>query len=327
MLADELSWIAEVTRATRARRGERIQSLWGGYGEIFRVDLTGAEVESVIVKRVEPPARSREHDASHRRKVRSYHVETEWYRSWARQCDDTCRVPRLLGAQVAGDRWLLVLEDLDAAGFAERRRSPKPAEVDACLAWLAAFHGRFLGVTPEGLWKVGTYWHLATRGGELAIIADDALRNVAPAIDRALRAAAFQTLVHGDAKPANFCFARGGSAVAAVDFQYVGGGCGMKDVAYLLASPGRHDAQAEQRHLDGYFSRLRAAVAARGVDVDVDALEDEWRALYPLACADYYRFLAGWAPDHWRSEAHGQRVVREVLRALRTATRTPDGRR
>ena len=212
-------------------------------------------------------------------------------------------------------------------GLAERRRSPKPAEVDACLAWLAAFHGRFLGANPEGLWKVGTYWHLATRTDELPLIADEALRDAAPVIDGALRAATFQTLVHGDAKPANFCFARGGSAVAAVDFQYVGGGCGMKDVAYLLASPARHDAQAERRYLDGYFTRLRAALTLRGDRVDADALEREWRALYPLACADYYRFLAGWAPDHWRSEAHGQRVVREVLRALRTAARTPDGRR
>lgn len=313
----DLRWIAEVTNAERARQGERVQSLWSGYGAIFRVALTGAAMESVIAKCVEPPPRSRDDSASHRRKVRSYHVETAWYRTLARQCDDACRVPRLLGAHATGDRWLLVLEDLDAAGFAERRRGPKPAELDACLAWLAAFHARFLGVAPEGLWKVGTYWHLATRTDELPIIVDEALRSAAPAIDRALRAATFQTLVHGDAKPANFCFARGGSAVAAVDFQYVGGGCGMKDVAYLLASPGRYDAQAEQRHLDGYFARLRAAVAARAEGIDVAALEQEWRALYPLACADYYRFLAGWAPDHWRSETHGQRVVREVLRTTR----------
>ena len=313
---DELAWIADVTHASRVRKGERVQSLWGGYGEILRVRLEEANAESVIVKRVVPPARSRDDTASHRRKVRSYHVETAWYRTLARRCDDACRVPRLLGAQVAGDRWLLVLEDLDDAGFAERRRTPKPAEVDTCLAWLAAFHARFLGAAPEGLWNIGTYWHLATRAEELPVIADEALRSAAPAIDRALRGATFQTLVHGDAKPANFCFARGGSAVAAVDFQYVGGGCGMKDVAYLLASPGRYDASAEQRHLDGYFARLRAAVSARGDGVDVAALEHEWRGLYPFACADYYRFLAGWAPDHWRGEAHGQRVVREVLRTL-----------
>jgi len=318
----ELRWIAAAAGAERARKGERIQSLWGGYGEIVRVHLTGARIRagsdraSVIVKRVEPPARSRSDSASHRRKVRSYHVETTWYRTLARRCDDACRVPRLLDAKVTGERGLLVLEDLDAAGFAERRRRPTSAELASCLAWLASFHARFLGVAPEGLWKVGTYWHLATRRGELAVIADAALRSAAPTLDRRLRDAAFQTLVHGDPKPANFCFAPGGRAVAAVDFQYVGGGCGMKDVAYLLAGPDAYDSQDEERQLDGYFAHLRRALVARGAGGDADALEREWRSLYPLACADYYRFLAGWAPGHWRGQTHGQRVVRDVLRTL-----------
>ena len=41
--------------------------------------------------------------------------------------------------------------------------------------------------------------------------------------------------MHGDAKLANFLFTSDHSQVAGVDFQYVGGGCGMKDVAYLLS--------------------------------------------------------------------------------------------
>jgi hypothetical protein len=32
MDGDELAWIAEATGATSARRAERIQSLWSGYG-------------------------------------------------------------------------------------------------------------------------------------------------------------------------------------------------------------------------------------------------------------------------------------------------------
>ena len=316
-MPDELLWIAKATGASSVRKGERIQSLWSGYGEIFRVHLTGADVPSAIVKWVQPPTRLRASDASHARKCRSYHVETAWYRTLAKQCDSACRVPALLDSQVSNDHWQLLLEDLDAAGFPERRHSPKAAEVDRCLSWLAAFHARFLGVPPDGLWKTGTYWHLATRPDELAATEDAALREAAPLLDRKLRECVFKTLVHGDAKPANFCFAPGGRGVAAVDFQYVGGGCGMKDVAYLLSSPSGGGAEAmEQRHLDTYFRHLREALAPRRESIDVDAVESEWRALYPIACADYYRFLAGWAKEHWKRDRHGQRVTREVLRGL-----------
>lgn len=312
-MSHELDWVAQVTGATSARRAERIQSLWSGYGEIVRVALTGADVETVVVKSVQPPARLRgaKKDTSHARKCRSYDVETAWYRTFASRCDDTCRVPRLVGAQSAREEWLLVLEDIDAAGFPERRRDPGPSGMDACLRWLAAFHARFLGVAPEGLWKNGTYWHLATRQDELAAMDDDELRSAAPLIDQKLRACAFQTLVHGDAKPANFCFARGGAAVAAVDFQYVGGGCGMKDVAYLLI-----DDVAEARWLDVYFAHLRGALDLRPERVDAEGLEREWRALYPIARADYHRFLAGWAKEHWRRDTHAQKLTRDVLRTL-----------
>jgi aminoglycoside phosphotransferase (APT) family kinase protein len=174
-----------------------------------------------------------------------------------------------------------------------------------------------VGVAPEGLWQTGTYWHLETRRDELASIEDAALREAAPLLDQKLASAAFKTIVHGDAKPANFCFSPDGRAVAAVDFQYVGGGCGMKDVAYLVSGGEGADADAvEARHLDTYFVHLRSALARRQDPVDADALEAEWRALYPIACADFARFLAGWAKDHYASAPGYQRMVRRVLRSL-----------
>lgn len=282
-----LAWIAEETSATRARRGARIQSLWGGYGELWRIELTGAATESVVLKWVKPPALSaRETSFSHRRKCRSYQVETTFYRRFALRCDATCRVPALLASKSAHESWTLLLEDLDASGFPARRRMLARAELEACLDWLAAFHARFLGVAPEGLWREGTYWHLATRPDELARVQDPAVRAAAPEWDRALARCRYRTLLHGDAKPANFCFSSHGRDVAAVDFQYVGGGCGMKDVAYLLDGEA-HTARA----LDHYFRQLRAALPS---EMDADALETEWRALYPIACSDFARFLAGW---------------------------------
>ena len=285
----ELAFVAEATGATRATHEEHVQSLWGGYGELFRAGLTGTEPATAIVKWAKPPALGgREADAGRARKSRSYDVETAFYRTLAPRCDDTCRVARLYGAQKRDGEWLLVMEDLDAAGFPRRSRDPRGADLDACLGWLASFHARFVGEAPDGLWKVGTYWHLATRQCELAKLRDPAMKARAPELDRLLREARYRTIVHGDAKPANFCFASRGHAVAAVDFQYTGGGPGIKDVAYLLHGASR---PIVERGLDAYFNRLRAALAP---PVDGEDLEREWRALHPVAVADFERFLAGW---------------------------------
>ena len=93
-------------------------------------------------------------------------------------------------------------------------------------------------------------------------------------------------MVHGDAKPANFLWNAQQQTVAAVDFQYTGGGPGIRDVVYLLGT----DDPVDPR-LDPYFERLRAALKP---DIDAAALEREWRALVPVAAEDFERFLAGW---------------------------------
>src|SRR5690606_28569084 len=115
----------------------------------------------------------------------------------------------------------------DASGFGGRRQQLTDTEITACLRWLAAFHALFMHEAPVGLWEVGTYWHLATRPDERAAMQDLELRHAADAIDRTLNSASHQTIVHGDAKVANFCFASDRGAVAAVDFQYVGASAGV----------------------------------------------------------------------------------------------------
>jgi hypothetical protein len=278
-----LDWICEATGARRATRRERIQSLWSGYGEVFRVVLENGPAPTVVVKRVAPPESVRG-TASDTRKRRSYDVEHTFYRAFAPRCDDSCRVARLIASRITDGEWWFVLEDLDAAGFSERRDPAQGVWLDSCLAWLAAFHARFIGEPCTNLWREGTYWHLATRLDELAAVRDPTLRDVAATVDAQLSGARYQTLLHGDPKEANFCFTRDGRAVAAVDFQYAGRGCAMKDVAYLLH--GHADS-----HLETYFRYLLPLVQR---DLDVDALEAEWRALFPVAQLDFKRFLAGW---------------------------------
>jgi len=264
------------------KRVELVQTLWGGYGELWRVRL--ANGTPAVAKIVHPPATAH-HDAGFERKLRPYAVERAFYQGPASRFDHTCRVPVLPGLE--GDT--LVLEDLDAAGFTGRSDDARPAELDACLAWLASFHARFLGERFAELWPTGTYWHLDTRRDELGNIRDAALLAEAPVLAARLAGARHHTLLHGDAKDANFCFAPG-PLVAAVDFQYTGHGPGIVDVAYLLH--GRSDVAP----LEAYFAHLRHALSARLDCDDIDGVIDEWRALYPTAVRDFERFLAGWRP-------------------------------
>ena len=322
---------AVVVRASGAQAvvgTQVVQRLWGGYGQIVRYQLEGGPQPSVIVKHVRWPD-ERDHpygwtsDLSHERKLQSYRVETAWYDRYARQCSDGCRVPRCLALETRADEVIIVLEDLDASGFAGRRQHLGSdheivAEIDACLSWLASFHATFMGERPDGLWVTGTYWHLDTRPDELAALEDGPLKAAAATLDRRLATSPFQTFVHGDAKLANFCFDADGRHAAAVDFQYVGGGCGMKDVAYFISSCLDEDEseRMEQALLDRYFELLAAALERSGKEVDFAALEEDWRALYPVAWTDFYRFLQGWSPGHWKLHRYSERLAGQVLDSL-----------
>lgn len=288
-----LDWVRSTMGAASTTTVVRVQSLWEGYGEVLRVGLTGADAASVIVKEIRPPTgRGR----SHARKLRSYEVERAFYELFAARCDADCRVPRCFATQGASPKGTvrLLLEDLDAAGFDRRRDHVDASGLDSCLRWLAGFHARFLGARPEGLWARGAYWHLATRPDELEALPRE-LFAAAVAIDARLGSAAHRTLVHGDAKLANFCFAADGR-VAAVDFQYVGGGVGVQDLVYLLFGAAGWGRRApDDAAIDAYFAHLDAALSREGVDPA--PIEAEWRALVPYARADFLRFYAGWAPS------------------------------
>lgn len=312
--------ICRATGARDAQRVELLQRLWSGYGELLRYRVEGAAMQTVILKDVDLTGggghpRGWNTDAGHQRKLDSYQVEAAWYEQSASRCTSHCRVPACLAVERSDDRIRLVMEDLDAAGFAGRRQHAGLVEARTGLRWLAAFHATFLGVDPVGLWPTGTYWHLATRAEEWARLQDGRLKDAATAIDTCLSHARYQTLVHGDAKLANFCFSNDGTTVAAVDFQYVGGGCGMKDVAYFIGSVFEESdcARFEQELLATYFRALRDHLPDT---LDADALEREWRGLYPVAWTDFHRFLLGWSPGHWKLHRYSERMTQQALEQL-----------
>jgi hypothetical protein len=314
------SLILRASGAAQVTLGRRLASLWGGYGELWRAELVlPAGKSSVIVKHVQPPPGPG--DRSHQRKLRSYAVEQAFYQQYAARCvgPPSCRVPRPLGVLAEAGGWLFVLEDLTKSGFARRHSRADPVDIAAGLRWLAGFHARFLGSAPDTLWPTGTYWHLATRPDELPRVPNRALRDAAPHIDRALEDAHFKTLVHGDAKLENVCFADAGDAAALVDFQYVGGGVGVKDVAYFLSScvPAERCEKRVPDFLDLYFVELQRAVSTAAPSTDFARLEREWRALFPLAWVDYYRFLVGWVEGELAPEPYSELLTEQVLRDLK----------
>lgn len=315
--------IVAATAANNIDKLTEVQSLWSGYGAILRISLSGGEHSSVILKHIVLPQQSHHPrgwntDLSHQRKIQSYQVEAHWYQHYAHRCDHSCPVPTCLAVEASDSETLLLLTDLDAKQFDLRKEQVTLDDIHACLNWLASFHATFLCSPATGLWSCGTYWHLDTRPDELAALDDARLRAAAPLIDKALRNCQFQTLVHGDAKLANFCFSSQSNHVAAVDFQYVGRGCGMKDVAYFLGSClTEEECRAlESELLDFYFSELCAQVAARQPEINTTALEAEWRSMFDLAWADFHRFLKGWSPGHWKLNSYSEQLSRRVIERL-----------
>ena len=302
---------------TEFEKIETIQSLWSGYGEIGRyenTDKSNRYFGRFIVKHIAPPPsyqhpRGWDGAAAHQRKLTSYNVEMTFYQYWAENINLTCALPKFIGQakldKACPDSHVIVMSDLDAEGYPIRLSNASVNVAATCLQWLAKFHAvnlcsRVTEAWPENLWPIGTYWYLDTRLTEYAAMEQSELKRSAVLLDRKLNNCQFKTLVHGDAKIANFCFSEDLSEVAAVDFQYVGAGCGMKDIIYFLGSC-LDEIMLEQHFddlIDVYFEQLSATLLTLNNKHSFKDIESEWRELIDIAWADFERFLAGWAPTH-----------------------------
>lgn len=317
------SRILKATNAKEIVKTKLIQNLWDNYGELLRVYLRGGDTESVILKHIKLPAKKSflkdpGSAFSKKRKYKSYHVEAHWYAHYnpINLKDNGSPTAKRLASFQEKDDLFLLLEDLDALGFGRRLSMAGLQEMKVVLSWLASFHAKFMQHGHEGLWNSGTYWHLETRPEELKIMGDLELRQAAPLIDQKLKNTRYFTIVHGDAKLANFCFSDDLSQVAAVDFQYVGKGCGMKDVAYFVGSCLSEDRceKMEDVLLDFYFSELLNNI--KDSQIDKQELETQWRSLYHVAWADFHRFIKGWSPESWRKNSYSERITKGVIESI-----------
>ncbi|WP_226996477.1 ecdysteroid 22-kinase family protein [Thalassotalea crassostreae] len=295
---------------------EVVQQLWSGYGEIARFHSAKLGYD-FIVKQISLPntvshPRGWHSEISNARKIESYQVESKFYQHQKLLTSTACKVPELITLLGDLNQPVIVMEDLDAAGYFVRPDSIDNKSIKLVLRWLANFHGLNLRANANpgnesepceySLWPIGSYWHLATRQDELAKMTAGKLKQCASEIDIQLNASRYQTIIHGDAKLANFCFHHDGSDVAAVDFQYVGGGIGVKDVMYFFTSCLNAEQlnELEQPLLNYYFEQLTLSLNKHHQGIDYVAVESQWRKLYHHCWADFNRFLAGWAPEHFK---------------------------
>lgn len=309
--------IREVCKCQSIISKQHIQGLWNGYGSLDRYYIDNYKDASIIVKQIELKKtgnhpRGWDSNASHLRKLKSYEIEINWYTNWVKEKIYNFKIPALIGKKQIGDTIVLILEDLTCRGYTKTPSSINWSSIKLCIEWLAKFHAQFLNTKQSDLWEIGSYWHLSTRQDELEAMGSGELKNYAKKIDQILNNCRYQTLVHGDAKLANFCFSESLNKVAAVDFQYVGSGCGMKDLAYFVSScMYEEDCEIyEKEILDSYFNYLRKFV---GSSISFEELKHEWTNMYYFAWADFYRFLKGWSPDHWKINSYNEKVTEMVI--------------
>jgi len=302
---------------------ETLQSLWSGYGSIVRYYSEDTQ-QRYIVKQIKTDNANLAHprgwntSTSHQRKLKSYQVELAFYQQYAKQTKPECRVAQLVASEVRPDGYLLVLEDLDESGFPVRKDIGDWHTVKLGIRWLANFHAQFMSQPINDLWQQGGYWHLSTRQDELAAMPEGELKQHAQKLDNQLQNAHYQTLVHGDAKLENMCFNLDGDDVVMVDFQYVGKGAGVIDLAYFAGSA-FHQAELETYHhdiLNEYLAQLKQALIQQESTIDFKKLEQEYRYLYPIAWADFHRFLLGWNPNSWKMNSYIEKITQIALNSL-----------
>lgn len=277
------------------------KSVWSGFGALLRLSFTDSTNTIVIKSIVEPSnvehPRGWHSQLASERKLQSYRVEQAFYHDIAKHL--SVKTPKCFGVLSEGKHQYLILEDLNQQAF----KAIDGTNIDAiksCLTWLAHFHVEMLASAHhKAVWPQGSYWHLTTRQAEFDAIEDAKLKKYAIIFDQCLRSCDYQTLIHGDAKIANFM--QTPDKTCAYDFQYTGTGVGIIDVMLLLSSALESDSLF--RYEKTLLAHYKAAFLSHAEKCKVESREaiiKQWLSLYPIAWADFVRFLSGWSPTHWK---------------------------
>ncbi|KAF9889068.1 hypothetical protein FE257_008045 [Aspergillus nanangensis] len=202
------------------------------------------------------------------------------------------------------------------------------------------------GGTGKGIWLNGGYTYLATRRKEYAGLAADGDSEWAQALCAPVSAAspglsslsvaemvaesltprgrAVESWIHGDVKSENLFTTRAGDEVAFFDFQYVGFGLGVCDLAklftcsvplHMLVDADLHESlpqelamcDGERRLLEWYRGGLLKEEKKEGSLYEWDTFKRHWET----ALVDWCRFQASWG--FWGNTEWLEARVRSIL--------------
>jgi len=61
------------------------------------------------------------------------------------------------------------------------------------------------------------------------------------------------------------------------------------------------------------LGKLKIPLDKSNKKISWQALETEWRKMYPVAWTDFYRFLLGWMPTHYKINSYTERLAEDVI--------------
>lgn len=326
----------------------KLCTLWAGYGAIKCLTVrTASDTIKLICKEVNPP---KETGVAHERKVTSYLVEIELYKMGALMKAAGVAIADIYHLESAPTgRATLLMSDLRVLYPIAGDSGLDWPKTLAAVDWLAKFHAfhfeRAESLIDNNLWPEGCYWRLDTRQKEYDDIGREwqRVKNAAVVVADLLKIGThsstngycypYKTLVHGDYKSPNLQFARITNAnrddtmhqeyvCAAVDFQYCGGGYGVRDVLQLIVSscympyPYNHQRAValETAILEHYYARLLCYLEHYGRVTDVKYTYNILTKHYELCMVDYVRFMAGWGM--WGNTEYAEWRTKEILSKL-----------
>ncbi len=254
-------------------------------------------------------------------------------------------IPKVLASDLDGSRawpaFCILMNDL-TTNYPLHPDRMSLQQAASALQWIATFHACFWGDSfPHVLWDRGAFWTrtCTVQGIASAWVATHQfieskypqfltsrtasighrLQTAGPSITDFLTEYAqnrnYRTVIHGDYKAANLFFAKDTKNVAAIDFQFTGGGVGAEDVAYLLYPDAFGEWFAhEEMLLQTYHETLGAQLVLQRKGGPSTLPFETFFKFYELARLDMTRH---WLCKEWIATTEGEaKMVSALERAL-----------